>query len=178
MASDFSPLPELAEVSQAYSLDCVDFMASKFQIKLDFSAGSVAAIEQCLEILHVQMADASPTQEQLDFFSKMFGSYLGETYRRNYGGVWGVGADRQPSLQTVGELVCFPWVRVHKRIVNGDEDNVQHWFDYLVKNGGTQAEPAPTPSAGPPPLPGSAGQSPTGQAPSKPKGFLSRLFGG
>lgn len=177
MDSQFSPEPNLQKVAEAYSLDCVDFYASKFPARLDFSPSSIAYIDNCLQIFHIQMAAAAPKPEQMEFFSKMFGSYLGETYRRTYGGEWGISPDGQPSFRSPGGLVCFPWTRVYKRITNGEEDNVLHWFEYLVKNGGSLPEsPPPQPSV-PPPLPTNT-KPPHPPSPPKSKGFFSRFFGG
>lgn len=128
----------LGKVTGAYAADCVDFVAAKLSLSLDYSAGSVALVEQCLEVLHAQKS-AAPSEQRIQQFAKMFGSYLGETYRRLYGGEWGVDGNRQPALRSSGGLVCYPWTRAYKRITNGPEDNVAHWFAYLVEHGSSAA---------------------------------------
>lgn len=165
--------PNLGKVADAYAADCVSFLAANLSVHLDYSAASVAAVEQCLEVFHAQKA-AAPGEQHIQQFSKMFGSYLGETYRRLYGGEWGVDGDRQPAFRTPSGLVCYPWTRAYRRITNGYEDNVAHWFQYLVENGGAPAQQR-TPV--PPPLTDKGFAATTSPKPAGQKSFFSRVFG-
>ena len=132
MPGDFIIDRDLLVVSKAYALDCMDFCASRFSLRLDFSPDSVAEVEECLEALHNEMLTSRSTRDQLQLISKMFGSYLGEAFRRSHGGDWGVCFDGTPGFKIIGGGVCFPAARVHKRLVNGSDDNVLHWFEFLV----------------------------------------------
>jgi hypothetical protein len=170
---DFTVDHNLAKVTEANSADCVDFLARHLSKHLDYSAASVVVVEQCLGVFHDQKA-AGPGEEQIQQFAKMFGSYLGETYRRLHGGQWGVDGARQPAFRTVGGGICWPWTRAYKRIMNGPEDDVVHWFHYLVENGG-ESPPQTTPV--PPPLPGRRPAAPPPPKISPSKHIFHRLFG-
>ncbi len=44
-----------------------------------------------------------------------------------------------PGIQQDGDRLCWPWGRAHKRIVNGLEDNIWHYYQLLIKpSGGPQ----------------------------------------
>ena len=85
MSKGFTEDPKIQQIAEAYSLDAVDFANDNFQIKLDWSDKSVSQIESILEIFHDQLASADPSEEQIFQFAKIFGSYVGEVYRRNHG---------------------------------------------------------------------------------------------
>jgi hypothetical protein len=98
----------------------------------------------------------------------LFGSYLGETFRRHHGGEWGVCMD-MPALRFGEGNICFPWQRVLKRLRNGEEDSVYIWYMAMVRlitNGSAEGEGVKltvrTLEATPPP---------------RRKSLLSRLFG-
>ncbi|MFM0649259.1 hypothetical protein PQR14_33490 [Paraburkholderia bryophila] len=106
-ASDppFSPDPKIQKTAEAYSLDAVDFSAKQFGIKLDWSDASIANVEKALAQMSSSYVNTSPrpTDEQVMSFAKGYGSYVGEVYRRNHGGEWGmvtVGGSRFPGLRT------------------------------------------------------------------------------
>ncbi len=77
-----------------------------------------------------------PTEEQVSTFAKMLGSYVGEVFRRNHGAEWGMvtlGDDSIPGLRASGsEQLFWPMGKVQKRLVNGPEDNVWHYYQDLV----------------------------------------------
>jgi hypothetical protein len=68
------------------------------------------------------------TDEQVLQFAKLFGSYIGEVFRRNHGGRWGIvtleGASF-PGFEAAADAGRFwPWGRVQNRLRNGAQDNV------------------------------------------------------
>ncbi len=150
----FKPDPNLEFVAKQYSLDCRDYVSSKLaalDTKLDYSFKSVQVIEIFLGELHAELTSATP--ENIILFSKMFGSYLGESYRHTYGAEWGFDKGGQPALRTTGGIICYPWGRVHKRITNGEEDNVAVWFHYLLEKGSIGSLVSDKTSVRPPSLP-------------------------
>ncbi|VWC55443.1 hypothetical protein BLA9940_02309 [Burkholderia aenigmatica] len=139
-ASDrsFSPEPNIPKVAEAYSLDAVDFSAKQFGIKLDWSDASVANVEKALAQMSSSYVSANPrpTDEQVMAFAKVYGSYVGEVYRRNHGGEWGVialGGRRFPGLRTTSGSSFWPWGRVFHRITKGTEDNIADYYAPLLK---------------------------------------------
>jgi hypothetical protein len=141
MADSFKADPKIAEIAAAYSLDSIDLAASNFGVKLDWSDSSVKKVEEILARLHDDMARSNPPEEAVWTFAKAFGSYVGEVLRKHHGGEWGLvnlNGQEFPGIQQDGERLCWPWGRAHKRIVNGPEDNIWHYYQLLLK-----------PSAGP-----------------------------
>ena len=131
---------------------CVNFLAQKFGKSPDYSDNFVAQVEDVLNLLHLDLTRSKPSDDVVQDMATIFGSYLGESFRRSHGGEWGI-ADGSPALRTPSGVVCFPWLRVLKRLRNGFEDNVLHWYQYLLKEGGSKSPAKSWPSFGPPPLP-------------------------
>jgi hypothetical protein len=150
MAESFTPDDNIRKIAEAYSLDCVDFAQQHFRLKLDWSDASVRHIETMLERFHAEMSAAKPPQEEILRFAKLFGSYVGEVFRRNHGAKWGrveLGGDKSAGLRADKDGTTFwPWGRAQNRLVNGPEDNVWHYYQVLVSEHGNPAsatEPAP-----------------------------------
>ncbi len=140
MADNFSEDVKIQQIAEAYALDAIDF-ARNFHLKLDWADNSVAKVESILDILFEQRAKARPTEEQVWGFAKMLGSYVGEVYRKNHGATWGIirmdGGEFPGLRATTKEALFWPWSKVHKRLTNGPEDNVWHYYRHLVE------QPAP-----------------------------------
>jgi hypothetical protein len=68
---------------------------------------------------------------------KMWGGYVGEVIRRRWGGDWTTETAAQPgpviTLRVLGADI-FPPAKVYKRIVNGSEDNVWHYYQILSRD--------------------------------------------
>jgi hypothetical protein len=137
-SQSFSPDPKIEQMAQAYAQDAVDFSAKQFAIKLDWSDASIANVEGVLAQMNSSYAATAPkpTDEQVMSFAKGFGSYVGEVYRRNHGGEWGmftIGENRFPGLQTASGTNFWPWARAFKRITEGSEDNIADYYGALLK---------------------------------------------
>jgi hypothetical protein len=139
-ASDqsFSPDPKIQKIAEAYSLDAVDFSAKHFGIKLDWSDASIADVEKTLAQMSSSYVSTNPKPpgEQVMAFAKAYGSYVGEVYRRNHGGEWGMvtlGGSRFPGLRTASGSSFWPWGRVFNRITKGTEDNIADYYAALLK---------------------------------------------
>jgi hypothetical protein len=117
---------------------CGSAVRDRFKLALDWSDASVAHIETLLAKCHEQMVN--PTDEQVLQFAKLFGSYVGEVFRRTHGATWGiVTLDHQsfPGLKGSGPAGLFwPWGRARNRIRNGPEDNVWHYYQHLLSRNG------------------------------------------
>lgn len=69
-------------------------------------------------------------------FAKFFGSYIGEVYRRNHGGEWGIvnlNEKKFFGFRTKSGTMFWPWARVSNRIVDGAENNVLHYYRVLLE---------------------------------------------
>ncbi len=103
---------------------------------LDFGEDSLDAIERIMTRMHARSRNTAPgegvTEEQLTQASKMWGAYVGEVIRRQYGGQWSTGADGALQLALSG-YTAQPVVKVRTRIVNGPADNIRFYFAAIAK---------------------------------------------
>jgi hypothetical protein len=147
---NFTPDPKIQQVAEAYALDAVDFAKDNFRRTLDWSDKSIGDIEAILGVFHDQLAEAKPDENAIWGFAKMFGSYIGEVYRRNHGAAWGIvqlqGQEFPGMKATHGDKTFWPWGKVHNRLVNGSEDNVLFYYRVLSKDE-TATDPGKDPNA-------------------------------
>ena len=132
-ADGFTEDERIAKIAEAYALDAVDSAKRNFGVTLDWSIESIRQIETMLGQLHDAIHRERPSDDEIEAFSKMMGSYVGEVIRREHGGSWGMlkaGDEQFPGLS----LGHWPWSRAYKRIVNGPEDNVWHYYVMLVRD--------------------------------------------
>lgn len=162
MSSDFKADLELQKFVTEAADKCVAFIQQKFGKTADFSDAFVPEIERMLGLMQLQMKKANPSEKDVQTISTFFGSYLGETYRRNHGGEWGISNDT-PALSFGAGYCSYPWARVYKRLENGEEDNVHHWYAGMLQYASGETEVSA-------PLP----LKPQTEAK---KGLLARLFG-
>lgn len=152
ISKHFKSDPKLAAFAAQTAKTCAAYLQAKFGQVADYSDASVAGVESALALLWLEIPNAKPSQEDIEEFASMFGCYLGETHRRNRGGEWGTGDGGAVSLRTRSGTICYPWARVLKRLTNGPEDNVLHWYQYLKQHDSQGVQPPPLPGV-PPPLP-------------------------
>lgn len=74
--------PDLGGMMEGYAHAAVEVARSEFRQKLDFSADSINALDEILVLL-----SESP-EIDLDYESRLWGSYLGEVLRQRYAGSW------------------------------------------------------------------------------------------
>jgi len=128
------------KVAEACALDAVDFAREKFELTLDWTDESIRRVEWILDRLYKEMPAAQPSEERTFEFAKMFGSYVGEVFRRNHGARWGMvtlEGGTFPGMhanRTGSEF--WPWGKVHGRLKKGAEDNVWVYYSVLVAEDG------------------------------------------
>ena len=152
MSEKFTADSKVQQVAEAYAADAVDFARERFGLTLDGSDASMAHVETILGTLHDQMADEKPSEEQLFTLAKLFGSYVGETFRRNHGATWGLVRLNDETFvgmkNTEVPGMFWPWGRAQKRLKNGPEDNMLHYYRWLVekRHGTAAAAPVAAPA--------------------------------
>ncbi len=135
---DFSEDPRIQQIAEAYALDAVDFARENMKVDLDWTDESVQRLESILDIFHRELATERPSDETVATFSKMWGSYLGEVYRKNHGGTWGMVTHEGrsfPGFRSSSGSLFWPWGRVENRLRKGTEDNVWHYYRSLTSGG-------------------------------------------
>jgi|SRR5579859_6506916 len=128
---EFSEDVQIQTIAEAYALDAVDFARDNMKVTLDWTDQSIQAVESILDVFNRGLADANPPDEQVFGISKMWGSYIGEVYRKSHGATWGMithGDQSFPGLRATSGTLFWPWGRVQNRIRNGPEDNVWHYY--------------------------------------------------
>lgn len=131
---EFAEDAKVQQVAEAYALDAVDFARQNFRLTLDWEDASVAKVESMLDDF-----DRNPGAKRDDVveqFAKMFGSYIGETYRKNHGGSWGMISHEGhsiPGVQSSNGNLFWPWARVENRMRDGPENNVWHYYQHLTR---------------------------------------------
>lgn len=104
--------------------------AREMRAELDFSENSLMELETILD--RVARDEAAPSSDDLTETCKTWGSYLGEVVRRKFGGEWSI--ETYPGKQfatltlTIAGNKLFPSMKVHRRIVEGEKDNVWSFY--------------------------------------------------
>ncbi|HEV8320016.1 MAG TPA: hypothetical protein VG389_00270 [Myxococcota bacterium] len=141
-----SQQPTVNDIMAAYALDAVDHANTRFHIDLDFSVESVHDVEGILRVLYddrptgvlARIFGWGPSQDVLHTFVMMYGAYVGEVLRREAGGEWFLDTDISPGFTMPGlrkhDARVWPPARVGKRLSNGPEDNVWHYFQAIKEN--------------------------------------------
>jgi hypothetical protein len=136
---------------QAYAERAVE-TARLLDTQLDYSENSLMELETILKQMALELKSggpqasaATPTAgDDLAEASKVWGCYLGEVVRKRFGGEWSI--ETYPGKQfatltlTVKGSKLFPSMKVHRRLTEGEADNVWTFFK-MVK---TRLESAPT----------------------------------
>lgn len=118
-------------------------------VTLDYSPESIELVEQRLGKLHDAFAAignepsgklAPPSDYEFRLMSLTYGAYIAEVLKRKHGGTWSY----QSSLYRGREILTFhagapermeiwPQIKVEKRLRNGPEDNVWHYFQLTLQ---------------------------------------------
>jgi hypothetical protein len=132
----FTPDDKIQKIAEGYSLDCIDFVRDHFRITLDWSDDSIKQVESVMEIMHGDLLKTKPKPEEVAQFAKMFGSYIGEVYRKNHGATWGMvelDGQRFPGMEKkVNGTLFWPQMRAQKRLTDGAEFNIWDYYRGIV----------------------------------------------
>ncbi len=107
-------------------------IAREFNATLDFSENSLMELEGILAQLALDLPPGGPSSDDMTEMCKMWGSYFGEVVRRRFGGDWSI--DTYPGKQfatltlTVGGNKLFPSMKVHRRLTEGEGDNLWSFY--------------------------------------------------
>lgn len=123
-----SGVPDLSDWLVRQCLSAVKTAGAMWGVSLDFTLHGLDGLDRILGELHTMQADAPPleraTDDQVKAAIATWGTYLGETLRRAYGGAWRVdGATRGLSLVIDGHTFR-PFSAVQKRLEGHGADSV------------------------------------------------------
>ena len=129
--------------------ECVklcEYVLDTFKLQLDWTDQSIEKIDELLDFFHREGQKDKPTEADVAKFSKGFGSYIGEVYRRNHGASWGtltLGNESCSGMRAAGSGVEFwPWGRAQQRILDGPTANVWVYYQELHRRAATTGEPS------------------------------------
>jgi hypothetical protein len=137
-------MADVNDMMAAYAEDAVDY-ASKLKKQLDYSGDSIKEIEEICTLLYnsiprnffTKLFKKNPGEETILQMSKMLGGYLGEVIIKHHGGNWDIEDfmnEGNTIVLNIGDTKIFPVARIYKRLKNGPEDNVHHYYQFLVNN--------------------------------------------
>jgi hypothetical protein len=126
-----SSYDSVGEMVNSYAQQAVTF-GRDFNAQLDYSENSLMELESILGALCREMPGKKPPDDELSEVCKVWGSYLGEVVRRRFGGEWSIETCPGKQFATLTLNVhgnkLFPSIKVHRRLTQGDGDNV--WAFY------------------------------------------------
>ncbi len=130
--------PDLGTMMEGYARAATDLGKREFQQKLDFSSESIDALDEILVLV-----SESPELD-VDFESRLWGSYLGEVLRRRYAGSWEMtvypgGVVSVPAVDVRGSRL-FPLMKVYRRLTVGEEEDLRAFFAMVTERLGKPAQ--------------------------------------
>ncbi|HEY2469325.1 MAG TPA: hypothetical protein VGI45_16010 [Terracidiphilus sp.] len=131
------PYADLGAMMDGYSRAAAEVADIEYQRKLDYSPDSVTALDEILVLL-----SESPDID-LDFESRLWGSYLGELLRRRYAGTWEMtqypgGQVAVPAIDVRGSRL-FPLMKVYRRLTIGEEEDLPGFYAMVTGRLGNPA---------------------------------------
>jgi hypothetical protein len=124
----------VGSMTEAYAQQAV-IIAREFNARLDYSENSLMELESILGQLALDLPPGGPSTDELTEMCKMWGCYLGEVVRRRFGGDWSI--DTYPGKQfatltlTVVGNKLFPSMKIHRRLTEGESDNVWSFYKMI-----------------------------------------------
>jgi hypothetical protein len=144
-----TPFADLNAMMEGYAAAAVETARREFRHTLDYSPESIDALDEILVLV-----GESPERD-IDFETRLWGSYLGEALRRRYAGLWemtqypGPQGDSQgggqaampaamPAVDVRGSRL-FPLLKVHRRLTMGEEEDLGSFFSMVTERLGNPA---------------------------------------
>jgi hypothetical protein len=118
-----SNFASLAEMMDAYSEEAVRVAWNDHRQRLDRSDSSVDVLERILD---------GQSNEDLEFQTRLWGSYFGEVIRRRFGGEWELtqypGAVAAVPALAVRGARLYPLMKIYRRLTLGPEENLATFY--------------------------------------------------
>jgi len=134
--------PTLADDMKFLAEQAVGLARDQHGISLDYSEDSLEQVETILAAIYdaipkgafAKVFKRRPSEAEIQQMAVVWGAYVGEVIRRRWGGEWTLETPVHPepvlTLRVI-ENNIFPPARVYKRLTNGPEDNVWHYYQVL-----------------------------------------------
>jgi hypothetical protein len=130
--------PTLDAMMEGYAEAAVEIGRNQYNQPLDFSSDSINVLDEILVLL------GEDPGIDLDFESRLWGSYLGEVLRRRYAGSWEMtqypgGTSAVPAVEVRGSRL-FPMVKVYRRLTIGEEEDLRSFYAMVTERLGKPAQ--------------------------------------
>ena len=122
----------VTESALALAAGAVDY-GTQLGKTLDYTPGSVMALDEMLALYHEIVDEEEPTERQLYSLALLFGCYLGECIRRAVpeSGCHWVAVEGEPVLDQQG--VRFgPVSKVYRRLIDCEEEGLIPYFHVVA----------------------------------------------
>ena len=122
----------VTESALALAAGAVDY-GTQLGKTLDYTPGSVMALDEMLALYHESVDEVEPTESQLYSLALLFGCYLGECIRRAVpeSGCHWVAVEGEPVLDQQG--VRFgPVSKVYRRLIDCEEEGLIAYFHVVA----------------------------------------------
>ncbi len=121
-----------------YARAATDLARTQFKQNLDFTSESIDTLDDILVLV------SETPDSDLDFETRLWGSYLGEVLRRRYAGSWEMtqypgGAAAVPAVEVRGSRL-FPLMKVYRRLTIGTEEDLRAFFAMVTERLGKPAQ--------------------------------------
>lgn len=121
----------LNSMMETYAKEAVRIASTEHGKKLDYSTDSFEGLEAILEALIPAPAG------DLEWLTKLWGSYFGEVFRRRYTAEWTMseypgGKFAVPTLEIGGSRI-YPLLKVHRRLTMGASENLVSFAEMARK---------------------------------------------
>ena len=123
-----SNFASLADMMNAYAEEAVRVAWKDHRQRLDHSESSIDVLEQILD---------GQSAEDLEFQTRLWGSYFGEVIRRRFAGEWelaqypGGGVSAVPTLVVQGGKL-YPLMKVYRRLTLGAAENLPAFYKMVL----------------------------------------------
>jgi hypothetical protein len=132
-------MPErtIGQIMQGHADDAVNYARLRFRSPLDFTVPSLEHVDRMLGAMYfdvprtlwqkirARLTGHQRSDEELWTLSKMWGGYVGEVIRRQWGGSWHSSLQPDASVRISLEVAgsrCYPCDEVKRRLSGGRSD--------------------------------------------------------
>ena len=132
---------DLNAMMEGYASAAVEAARREFRHILDYTSDSIDTLDEILVLV-----SESPDRD-VEFETRLWGSYLGEVLRRRYAGLWemtqypgaqGGAQSAMPAVDVRGSRL-FPLMKVHRRLTMGEEEDLSSFFAMVTERLGSPA---------------------------------------
>ena len=130
--------PNLGAMMEGYAQAAVETAKSDYRQTLDYSAESINTLDEIIVLI------SESVDIDLDFESRLWGSYLGEVIRIRYAGSWDMtqypgGQLAVPAVEVRGSRL-FPLMKIYRRLTNGEEEDLRTFYNMVTERLGKPAQ--------------------------------------